>query len=37
MDKTIEELDKCEYVLSVIKIAPVLGIEREKWVPWESS
>ena len=37
MNKTIEELDKCEYVSSVIKIAPMLGIERDKMVPWESS
>ena len=33
MDTTIEELDKCECVSSVIKIAPVLGIEREKMGP----
>ena len=30
MDTTIDELDKCEYVSSVIKIAPVFGIENEK-------
>ena len=35
MDTTIEELDKCECVSSVIKIAPVLGIEREKMGPLE--
>ena len=37
MDTTIDELDKCECVSSVIKIAPVLCIDNEKWVPWESS
>ena len=30
MDTTIDELDKCECVSSVIKIEPVLDIEREK-------
>ena len=30
MDTTIEELDKCECVSSVINIAPVLGIDRDK-------
>ena len=30
MDTTIEELDKCECVSSVIKIAPVLYIDNEK-------
>ena len=30
MDTTIEELDKCECASSVIKIAPVLSIERGK-------
>ena len=30
MDTTIEELEKCECVSSVMKIAPVLNIEREK-------
>ena len=29
MDTTIEELDKCECVSSVIKIAPVLGIDND--------
>ena len=29
MDTTIEELDKCECVSSVIKIAPVSGIEND--------
>ena len=33
MDTTIEELDKCECVSSIIKIAPVLGIERDKMGP----
>ena len=33
MDTTIEELDKCECVSSIIKIAPVLGIERDKMCP----
>ena len=33
MDTTIEDLDKCECVSSVIKIAPLLGIEREKMGP----
>ena len=33
MDTTIEELDICECVSSIIKIVPVLGIEREKIVP----
>ena len=33
MDTTIEELDKCECVSSVIKIAHVLGIERDKMGP----
>ena len=33
MDTTIEYLDKCECVSSIIKIAPVLGIEREKMGP----
>ena len=36
MDTTIDELDKCECVSSVIKIDPVLDIDREKWLPWES-
>ena len=27
MDTTIDELDKCECVSSVIKIAPVFGID----------
>ena len=30
METTIEELDKCECVSSVIKIAPVFGIDNEK-------
>ena len=30
MDTTIEELEKCECVSSVMKIAPVLNIEREQ-------
>ena len=30
MDKTIDELDKCECVSSVIKIEPVLDIDRDK-------
>ena len=30
MDTTIRELDKCECVSSVIKIAPLLGIERDR-------
>ena len=30
MDTTIDELDKYECVSSVIKIAPLLGIERDK-------
>ena len=33
MDTTIEELDKCECVSSVIKIVPVLGIGRDKMGP----
>ena len=33
MDTTIEELDEFECVSSVIKIAPVLGIERDKMGP----
>ena len=33
METTIEELDKCECVSSVIKLAPVLGIERDKMGP----
>ena len=32
MDTTIDELDKCECVSSVIKIAPVLCIDNEKMV-----
>ena len=36
MDTTIDELDKCECVSSVIKIDPVLDIDREKWLPWVS-
>ena len=32
MDTTIEELEKCECVSSVINIAPVLNIEIEKMV-----
>ena len=30
METTIDELDKCECVSSVIKIEPVLDIDREK-------
>ena len=30
MDTTIEELDKCECVSSVIKISPVFGIDNDK-------
>ena len=30
MDTTIEELEKCEFVSSVMNIATVLNIEREK-------
>ena len=30
MDTTIDELDKCECVSSVIKIKPVLDIDRDK-------
>ena len=33
MDTTIEELIKCECLSSVIKISPVLVIERDKMVP----
>ena len=32
MDTTIDELDKCECVSSVIKIEPVLDIDRDKMV-----
>ena len=32
-DKKIEELEKCECVSSVMTIAPVLNIEREKIGP----
>ena len=35
-DTEIKELKKYEYVSSVMTIAPVLNIDREKWVPWES-
>ena len=30
MDTTIEELEKCKFVSSLMNIAPVLNIEREK-------
>ena len=36
MDTAIYELEKCECVLSVIKIEAVLNIDREKWVLLES-
>ena len=33
----MKELEKCECVSSVIIIAPILNIDGEKWVLWESS
>ena len=36
MDTTIDDLDKYECVSYVIKIEPMLYIDREKWVTWES-
>ena len=36
-DTEIKELGKFECLSFVTTIAPVLKIDQEKWVPWESS